>query len=133
VGNSAAASTRAGTSIGPAGVHRFDPPLNPPGVPEYFMGVAGIEFDGDHTIAVLQTGPWLSWGGREVAVGNLGVLFDNVLAYPMFSGASADHAREHPDHHRRADSDRGRRWAPHCSRDNAGERRAQHVRYGRAA
>lgn len=83
---------RASTSIDPGGVHRFDPPLNPPGVPEYFMGVAGIEFDGDDTIAVLQTGPWLSWDGRAVAVGSLGVLFDNVLAYPMLSGASAQTA-----------------------------------------
>jgi len=70
------------------GVHRFDAPLNPDGVPEYFMGVAGIEFDGDDAIAVLQTGPWLSWDGREVALGSLGVFFDNVLAYPMISGSS---------------------------------------------
>ena len=73
-----------------ARVHRFEPPINPEGVPEYFMGIRDINFDRADTVALLETGPWLTWDGREVTPGSLGVLFDNILAYPMINGSSAD-------------------------------------------
>jgi uncharacterized protein (TIGR00369 family) len=70
------------------GVRRYDLPINPDGVPEYFMGVGDIDLDANESFASLQSGPWLSWDGLRVSLGSLGVLFDNVLAYPMLSGSS---------------------------------------------
>jgi uncharacterized protein (TIGR00369 family) len=75
-------------SIGSQGLRHYDLPINPDGVPEYFMGVGGIDLVGKESFASLQSGPWLSWDGHQVSLGSLGVLFDNVLAYPMLSGSS---------------------------------------------
>lgn len=68
-------------------VHRFAGPVDPDGLPEHFLRVRGIDVDGDRATATVDTGPWLSWDGGTGSVGSLGVLFDNVLAYPMLNGS----------------------------------------------
>jgi uncharacterized protein (TIGR00369 family) len=88
VKSSSAAGAQTNDSDTSQGVRHYDPPINPEGVPEYFMGVGGIDLVDKESFASLPTGPWLSWDGQNVAVGSLGVLFDNVLAYPMLSGSS---------------------------------------------
>jgi acyl-coenzyme A thioesterase PaaI-like protein len=72
------------------GVHQFESPLSPDAVPEHFMGIRDIELHDGAATAVVATGPWLTWDGRDVTPASLGVLFDNILAYPMINGASAD-------------------------------------------
>ena len=76
-----------GRAADPSARHGLEPPLSPDGIPEFFLGIAAIDLAHGQSRMEWSTGPRLSWDGQVVAVGTLGVLFDNILAYPMIDGA----------------------------------------------